>query len=118
MSALPVKPTLRHSVPEWTSNNLELSSTAQHERHVSHFIRQEGRALRNETNCQTDWDETDTNRRLSDRIWDVSQWRDALDVCAKKVDDEMDALTLVNPVISTSVWSKLLLTFSSHVLTV
>ncbi|XP_033831491.1 tektin-2 [Periophthalmus magnuspinnatus] len=94
MSVLPVKPALRHGVPAWTSNNQELSSTAQHERHVSHLIRQEGRALRNETTCQTNWDETDTNQRLSDRIWDVTQWRDALDLCAKKVDEEMDALTL------------------------
>ncbi|XP_072303284.1 tektin-2 [Eucyclogobius newberryi] len=94
MCALPLKPALRHGVPEWTSNNQELSSTAQEERHVSHQVRQEGRTLRNETTCQTNWDEEDTNQRLSDRIWDVSQWRDALDVCARKVDEEMDALTL------------------------
>lgn len=52
MSALPAKPGLRHSVSEWYSNNHQLSATAQHERYVSNVIRQEGRSLRNETNCK------------------------------------------------------------------
>ncbi|XP_034560480.1 tektin-2 [Notolabrus celidotus] len=94
MSALPAKPGLHHSVSEWYSNNHQLSSTAQHERHVSNVIRQEGRSLRNETNCQTTWDESDTSRRLSDRAWDVARWRDVLESCAQKVDEEMEALTL------------------------
>lgn len=52
MSALPAKPGLRHSVSEWISNNRQLSAAAQHERNVSNVIRQEGRSLRNETNCR------------------------------------------------------------------
>uniref|UniRef100_A0A672ZHP2 Tektin n=1 Tax=Sphaeramia orbicularis TaxID=375764 RepID=A0A672ZHP2_9TELE len=94
MSALPVKPGLRHNVPEWDSNNQELSSTAQHERLVSNVIRQEGRALRNETSWKTNWDESDTSRRLSDRVWDIARWKETLEDCAQKVDDEMEALTL------------------------
>ncbi|CAL9690768.1 unnamed protein product [Knipowitschia caucasica] len=94
MSAVSLKPALRHDVTEWTRNNLELSSVAEHQRHVSHMVRQEGRGLRNQTNCQTNWDEADTNQNLGARVWDVSVWREALDVCAKKVDEEMDALTL------------------------
>uniref|UniRef100_A0AAV2K5V9 Tektin n=1 Tax=Knipowitschia caucasica TaxID=637954 RepID=A0AAV2K5V9_KNICA len=97
MSAVSLKPALRHDVTEWTRNNLELSSVAEHQRHVSHMVRQEGRGLRNQTNCQTNWDEADTNQNLGARVWDVSVWREALDVCAKKVDEEMDALTLVTP---------------------
>ncbi|XP_037548831.1 tektin-2 [Nematolebias whitei] len=93
MSALPLKPGLRHSVSEWSSNNHQLSTTAQHERHVSTVTRQEGRSLRNETNCQTAWDESETSRRLSDRVWDVSRWRDVLDACAQKVDEELEVLT-------------------------
>ncbi|XP_008299313.1 tektin-2 [Stegastes partitus] len=89
-----VKPGLRHSVSEWSSNNQQLSADAQHERHVSAAIRQEGRSLRNQTRCKTIWDESDSSRRLSDRIWDVARWRDALESCAQKVDEEMEALTL------------------------
>ncbi|XP_041665518.1 tektin-2 [Cheilinus undulatus] len=94
MSALPAKPGLHHSVSEWFSNNHQLSATAQHERHISNVIRQEGRSLRNETSCKTTWDESETSRRLSDRAWDVARWRDALETCAQKVDEEMEALTL------------------------
>ncbi|XP_045914962.1 tektin-2 isoform X2 [Micropterus dolomieu] len=94
MSALPAKPGLRHSVSEWHGNNHQLSATAQHERHVSNMIRQEGRSLRNETNCKTTWDESDTSRRLSDRVWDVARWKEALETCAQKVDEEMEALTV------------------------
>ncbi|GAA6233241.1 tektin-2 [Lates japonicus] len=94
MSALPAKPGLRLSVSEWHSNNHQLSATAEHERLISSVIRQDGRSLRNETNCKTTWDESDTRRRLSDRVWDVSRWKEALETCAQKVDEEMEALTL------------------------
>uniref|UniRef100_A0A3B4U750 Tektin n=1 Tax=Seriola dumerili TaxID=41447 RepID=A0A3B4U750_SERDU len=52
MSALPAKPGLRLSVSEWYSRNHQLSATAQHERLISNVIRQDGRSLRNETNCK------------------------------------------------------------------
>ncbi|KAF7669652.1 hypothetical protein LDENG_00159080 [Lucifuga dentata] len=94
MSALAVKPCLRHTVSEWDNNNQQLSATAQHERHVSNVIRQEGRTLRNQTSCQTVWDESNTSRRLSDRVWDIARWKEALEACAQKVDEEMEALTL------------------------
>ncbi|XP_053190564.1 tektin-2 [Scomber japonicus] len=94
MSSLTAKPSLHHSVSEWNSNNYQLSATAQHERQVSNVIRHEGRSLRNETNCKTTWDESDTSRRLSDRVWDVARWKEALETCAQSVDKEMEALTL------------------------
>ncbi|CAN9503554.1 unnamed protein product [Ophioblennius macclurei] len=94
MSALPEKPGLRHSESEWCGNNQQLSATAGHERHVSTVIRQEGRSLRNQTHTQTTWDESDTSRRLTDRVWDLSRWKEALEMCAQKVDEEMEALTL------------------------
>ncbi|KAK1880908.1 Tektin-2 [Dissostichus eleginoides] len=94
MSALLAKPSLHHSVSEWNSNNQQLSATAEHERYVSNVIRQEGRSLRNETNCKTTCDDADTSRRLSDRAWNVARWKETLETCAQKVDEEMDALTL------------------------
>ncbi|XP_034401189.1 tektin-2 [Cyclopterus lumpus] len=94
MSALPAKPGLRHSVSESNGNNHQLSATAQRERLVSNVIRQEGRSLRSETDCKTTWDESDTCRRLRDRAWDVARWKEELETCAQKVDEEMEALTL------------------------
>ncbi|XP_026156282.1 tektin-2 [Mastacembelus armatus] len=94
MSSLPAKPGLHHSVSEWHNNNHQLFATAQHERHISTTIRQEGRSLRNETSCKTAWDESDTSRRLSDRVWDVARWKEVLEISAQKVDKEMEALTL------------------------
>ncbi|XP_029022144.1 tektin-2 [Betta splendens] len=94
MSALSAKPGVRHSVSDWSNNNQLLSATAQHQRHLSSAIRQEGRSLRNETSCKTTWDESETSHRLRDRVWDVARWKDALEACAQKVDEEMEALTL------------------------
>ncbi|XP_028255770.1 tektin-2 [Parambassis ranga] len=94
MSSLPVKPSLRHTVSDWSHRNQDLSATAQLRRHVSSVVRQEGRSLRNETSCRTRWDESDTCRRLRERVWDVARWKDTLETCAQRVDEEMDALTL------------------------
>ncbi|XP_056154830.1 tektin-2 [Lampris incognitus] len=94
MSVFAAKPGLHHSVSDWQSNNRHLSATAEHERRVSNEIRQVGRTVRNETTSKTILDESATCRRLSNRIWDVAQWKDALEICAQEVDKEMEALTL------------------------
>lgn len=49
MAALSIKPGLRCTVSDWMSSNNEISATAEHMRHLSHEIRLEGRALRNDT---------------------------------------------------------------------
>lgn len=49
MATLSSKPGLRYSVSDWATNNKQISHTAENKRNVSHEIRQEGRALRNET---------------------------------------------------------------------
>ncbi|CAL8365552.1 unnamed protein product [Arctogadus glacialis] len=94
MSTIEAKPCLHHSVADWQNNNRQLSATAEHERDVSHLTRQEGRGLRNETTIKTWWDESDTCRRLGERLWDVSRCKDSLESCAVEVDTEMEALTL------------------------
>uniref|UniRef100_A0A8C1T8W1 Tektin n=1 Tax=Cyprinus carpio TaxID=7962 RepID=A0A8C1T8W1_CYPCA len=94
MATLSSKPGLRYSVSDWATNNKQISHTAENKRNVSHDIRQEGRALRNETTSKTNWDEYDSSRRLSDRINDVTRWKENLKACAQQVDAEMDALTL------------------------
>lgn len=45
---------------------------------------------------QTNWDNYDSSRRLSDRIDDITRWKEKLKACAQEVNAEMDALTLVN----------------------
>ncbi|CAB1351230.1 unnamed protein product [Coregonus sp. 'balchen'] len=94
MATLSAKPGLRYSVSDWDTSNKQISDTAEHRRHISHKTRQEGRALRNETTSKTNWDTSDSSRRLSDRIWDISRWRETLESCAQEVEKEMDALTL------------------------
>ncbi|TWW65830.1 tektin-2 [Takifugu flavidus] len=94
MSAVSSKPGQHHSVLDWLRNNQQLSATAQSQRLVSAVIRQEGRSLRNQTNCKTAWDESDTSRRLSDRAWEVARWKEALETCTQELDKEMEALAL------------------------
>ncbi|XP_019721712.1 tektin-2 isoform X2 [Hippocampus comes] len=94
MTKHPEKPIVHYGVPEWCNNNEQLSATAELERYLSNVIRQESRTLRNDTNCKTNWDESDTSRMLRDRVWEVSRCKDLLVSCAKKVDDEIEALTL------------------------
>ncbi|XP_061520920.1 tektin-2 [Phycodurus eques] len=94
MAKHPDKPIVHYGVPEWCSNNEQLSATAELERHLSNAIRQESRSLRKDTDCKTNWDESDTSRMLRDRVWEVSRCKDLLVTCAQKVDDEIEALTL------------------------
>ncbi|XP_036423229.1 tektin-2 [Colossoma macropomum] len=94
MATLSMKPGLRCRVPDWENSNEQISETAQHRRHIAHEIRQEGRALRNETANKTSWDEYDSSRRLSDRISDIARWKKSLEACAQEVDAEIDALTV------------------------
>ncbi|KAM3933286.1 tektin-2 [Leptodactylus fuscus] len=95
MATLSVKPGSRFSVPDWHTNNLLISTNAQRQQSASHQIRQDTRALRNETNNQTKWDEEDNRTRLSDRIDEVENWKLVLDKCLYEVDAEIDALTLM-----------------------
>uniref|UniRef100_A0A8C5HBG6 Tektin n=1 Tax=Gouania willdenowi TaxID=441366 RepID=A0A8C5HBG6_GOUWI len=88
------KPGLCHNVPEWNRNNQQLSTTAQHEQQVSTTVRQEGKCQRNKIECQTTFDESCTSGRLRERVWDLARWKEVLESCAQKVDEEMQALTL------------------------
>uniref|UniRef100_A0A672PE67 Uncharacterized protein n=1 Tax=Sinocyclocheilus grahami TaxID=75366 RepID=A0A672PE67_SINGR len=67
-----------------------LYQTAEYKRNISHEIHQEGRALCNETTSKTNWDEYDSSWRLTDRINDVTRWKENLKACTQQVDAEMD----------------------------
>ncbi|TRY96386.1 hypothetical protein DNTS_029320 [Danionella cerebrum] len=94
MATMSSKPSMRYSVSDWATSNKHISDSAETKRNASHDIRQEGRALRNETDNKTSWNEYDSSRRLSERISDVTRWKENLKACAQEVDAEMDALTM------------------------
>lgn len=52
MATLSVKPGQRFTVPDWHTNSHLISADAERQRSASHLVRQEARALRNETNNQ------------------------------------------------------------------
>ncbi|XP_036372150.1 tektin-2 [Megalops cyprinoides] len=95
MATLSVKSGQRYNVSDWETSNRLMSDTAINKRMISQEVRQEARALRNETNNKTAWDKSDTCRRLRDRIYDVTRWKENLATCAQEVDKEMEALTLM-----------------------
>ncbi|XP_064897568.1 tektin-2 [Columba livia] len=95
MATLSVKPGQRFTLPDWHTNADFLSADAERQRSTSHQVRQEGRALRNETNNQAKWDEHDNRTRLAERISSVNRWKETLDKCLTDIDAEIEALAKV-----------------------
>ncbi|NXC18237.1 TEKT2 protein, partial [Corythaeola cristata] len=95
MATLSVKPGQRFSVPDWHTDVRLTAADAERQRSASHQVRQEARALRNETNNQTKWDEHDNQTRLAERISSVNRWKETLDKCLADIDAEIDALAKV-----------------------
>ncbi|NXJ88797.1 TEKT2 protein, partial [Corythaixoides concolor] len=95
MATLSVKPGQRFTVPDWHTDVHLTSADAERQRSASHQVRQEARALRNETNNQTKWDEHDNQTRLAERISSVNRWKETLDKCLADIDVEIDALAKV-----------------------
>ncbi|NXW41163.1 TEKT2 protein, partial [Nyctiprogne leucopyga] len=95
MATQSVKPGQRFTLPAWHTNSRLISADAEHQRSASHQVRQEARALRNETNNQTKWDEHDNQTRLAERISSLNRWKETLDKCLADVDAEIDALAKV-----------------------
>ncbi|KAK2518569.1 Tekt2 [Columba guinea] len=95
MATLSVKPGQRFTLPDWHTNADFISTDAERQRSTSHQVRQEGRALRNETNNQAKWDEHDNRTRLAERISSVNRWKETLDKCLTDIDAEIEALAKV-----------------------
>ncbi|XP_065506380.1 tektin-2 [Caloenas nicobarica] len=95
MATLSVKPGQRFTLPDWHTNSDFISADAERQRSTSHQVRQEGRALRNETNNQAKWDEHDNRTRLAERISSVNRWKETLDKCLTDIDAEIEALAKV-----------------------
>ncbi|KAH0631169.1 hypothetical protein JD844_005354 [Phrynosoma platyrhinos] len=93
MATLSVKPGQRFTLPDWHTSRELLVTNAERQRFASHQIRQEARALRNETNNQTKWDEHDNRTRLNERIDCVNRWKETLDKYLTDIDTEINDLT-------------------------
>ncbi|XP_004614386.1 tektin-2 isoform X1 [Sorex araneus] len=95
MATLSTKPSERYQLSDWHTNSYLLSTNAERQREASYQIRQEARALRNETNNQTIWDEQDNQARLAERIDAVNRMKEKLDKCLTDLDAEIDALAQI-----------------------
>ncbi|NWH78419.1 TEKT2 protein, partial [Piaya cayana] len=95
MATLSTKLGQRFSVQDWHVNSNLISADAERQRSASHQVRQEARALRNETNNQAKWDEHNNRTRLTERINSVNRWKETLDKCLVDIDEEITALTKV-----------------------
>ncbi|XP_042317971.1 LOW QUALITY PROTEIN: tektin-2-like [Sceloporus undulatus] len=93
MATLSVKSGQRYTLRDWHTSHELLVTNAERQRFASHQIRQEGRALRNETNNQTKWDEHDNCTNLNERIECVNRWKETLDKYLTDIDTEINALT-------------------------
>ncbi|GCB78192.1 hypothetical protein scyTo_0020651 [Scyliorhinus torazame] len=78
-------------ITQWQNGNTKFKSSP--ERYMSHRIRQEGRALRNETNNQTKWDQEDNSTRLAERMDEVERWKEVLENTLGDINTEIDALS-------------------------
>ncbi|NXU69494.1 TEKT2 protein, partial [Horornis vulcanius] len=106
MASLSVKPGQRFTLPDWQNNSLLISADAEQQRFNSHHVRQEGRALRNETGNQAKWDEHNSRTQLKDRITTVDRWRETLARCLTDIDLEIDALTKVKEAAENAIQAK------------
>ncbi|NXR13981.1 TEKT2 protein, partial [Semnornis frantzii] len=106
MATLSAKPGQRFSVPDWHTSSQLLSADAERQRSASHRVRQEARALRNDTDSQTKWDKQNNQTRLADRISSVSRWKERLERCLADIDAEIDALAKVKEAAESALQAK------------
>ncbi|KAL4629345.1 tektin-2 [Arapaima gigas] len=95
MAAPPLKERQRCSVADWERSNRCMLESAALRSLAAHSVRQEARALQHDTLSQTQCDQSDSFQHLSDRIQEVSHWKDRLNVSIHEVDKEIDALKKV-----------------------
>uniref|UniRef100_UPI00398E4FD0 tektin-2 n=1 Tax=Pristiophorus japonicus TaxID=55135 RepID=UPI00398E4FD0 len=93
MATLSLKSAQRYTVPDWFSNNNQISTNSERQRYMSHQIRQEDRTLRNETNNQTKWDQEDNSTRLAERMDQVERWKEVLENTLSDINTEICALS-------------------------
>lgn len=69
-----------------------MSSTAERQRNASEQVRQEGIHLRNTRDNRTTWTQHQTDTDLSDRVGDITVWRNTLEKHKYELEQETDLL--------------------------
>lgn len=86
------KPMQHLSLADWNSRLSQLRSVAETRRDDTFNLRHSARNLRNETKIQTEWDTYYNNARLSDRVAEIGRWRETMQACLDRVNNEMKML--------------------------
>ncbi|KAL1129309.1 hypothetical protein AAG570_013838 [Ranatra chinensis] len=83
------KPVPRVALADWHGKMWELRQTCDTRRRDAFNLRNESRQLRNETESKTTWDTYHNNARLTDRLIEVTKWRELLDNYRQLIDKEI-----------------------------
>jgi len=83
------KPLQHIGLADWYAKQWALQQTNDTRRADAFNLRHEARQMRNETCIKTQWDTYHNNVRLADRITELDRWRDNLQACLDKVNDEL-----------------------------
>lgn len=82
----------KFSTTDWKKSNMVMSSTAERQRNASEQVRQESVHLRNTRDSMTSWTQHQTDTDLSDRMGDITVWRNTLERCKSEIEQETELL--------------------------
>ncbi|BFZ16999.1 hypothetical protein BsWGS_20038 [Bradybaena similaris] len=91
--ATAVRQVKRFQPSDWFTDAYTQATSADKQREAAIEVCQEGRFLRNETDCQTKWDQYSTEVRLADRISNLRRWRDLQERNLRRLDQEIADLS-------------------------
>ncbi|KAG7211945.1 hypothetical protein KM043_011154 [Ampulex compressa] len=86
------KPLPHIGLSDWYAKQWELQQNADTRRADAFELRNKGRIIRTETKLKTEWDTYMNNARLTDRITEVSRWKDLLQRLLHKILSEIRSL--------------------------
>jgi len=82
----------KYTPEEWHHSNNTNYRNAEHERKTAEMIRDESVRLANETHLTTIKTQNDVNKKLDQRLSDVSFWKQELDRQFKETDEEIESM--------------------------
>ncbi|CAG9773184.1 unnamed protein product [Ceutorhynchus assimilis] len=93
MSGVPFEKPLPHiGLADWFAKQWDIQQTNDTRSSDAFKLRQEARLLRNETNIKTNWDTYHNNVRLGDRVTELDRWKEMLEACLQRIDEEVKLL--------------------------
>ncbi|CAG5120129.1 unnamed protein product [Candidula unifasciata] len=88
-----VRQVKRFQRSDWYTDAYTQATSADNQRTAAFDVCQEARFLRNETDCQTKWDQYSTEVRLADRVNNLRRWKDLLERNLRQLDQEIADLS-------------------------